>query len=113
MYFRARDALNHDQLAGIDNETAVELCTLEFDDSKSLIVLQSKRDYKERFGKSPDFGDSGVMLVEVARRKGFRLAPIGQTMNRMEDWDAHVQATQEVFATADYSPEEDELEEVL
>ena len=109
MYFRSRNALNSQQLKGIDNETATELCTLEFDDSKPLMVLMPKADYKMRFGKSPDFADSGVMLLEVARRKGFTLAPVGQTVHKHSEWSDEVKKTQEVYeevATQGYGEEE-------
>jgi hypothetical protein len=109
MYFRSRDALNHGQLKGVDQDTATELCTIEFDDSKPLITLMPKREYREKYGKSPDRADSGIMLLEVARRKGFRLAPIGQTVIRHDDWERMVDRTQAVFETADYGVEELEI----
>jgi hypothetical protein len=45
------------------------------------------------------------MLLEAARRKGFRLAAIGQTVTRLQDWGQMFRAVQEVHATADYSEE--------
>ena len=105
MWFRSRDALNAGQLRGIDPETALELCNRLFDDSGKRIKLQKKKDYKEMFGKSPDLADSLVMLLEVARRKGFRLAAVGQTVNKMLDWSEMFKSAQAVHATADYSEE--------
>lgn len=106
MWIRSRDALNHGQFKGIDKETAVELCNREFDDSGKRIKLQKKVDYKSRFGKSPDYADSFVMLREVARIKGFRLTPLGETQKRVEGWDEQVVKTQSVFETSDYSDDE-------
>ena len=109
MYFRSRNSLNSSQLKGIDRETAKELCSLEFDDSKPLMALMPKADYKALFGKSPDFADSGVMLLEVARRKGFKLAPVGQTVHKHNDWTEQVKQVQAVYeevATGGYSEEE-------
>jgi hypothetical protein len=111
MYFRARNALNSEQLKGFDVETAKEICTLTFDDSKPLIVVISKTDYKKTFGKSPDLSDCAVMELEVARRKGFRLAPIGHTVNRHDEWEKTVAATQAVFDESQY--QEEELEDLL
>lgn len=108
MHFRARDALNAGQLRGIDPETAQELCNRLFDDSGKRIKLQKKKDYKEMFGKSPDFGDTLVMTVEVARIKGFRLSAVGQTVSRLQNWSEMFQKIQDVHATADYAEEEPE-----
>lgn len=105
MYFRARDMLNHGQLRGIDRETAVELCTIEFDDSARRLKLQSKKDYRKKFRRSPDLADSAVLVCEVARIRGLRLVPIGETQSRYADFDQMVQDTQAVFANAGYEPE--------
>lgn len=106
IYFRSRDALNSGQLKGIDKETALELCSIEFDDSGKRIKLQGKKEYKEKFGKSPDFADCLVGLSEVARRRGFKLAPVGNTVNRYEDFSQHVRKAQEVYSTVNYEDEE-------
>lgn len=97
MYFRSRNALNSGQLKGIDIATAKELCSIEFDDSKPLMALMPKADYKLMFGQSPDFADCGVQLLEVARRKGFTLAPAGQTVHKHSEWSTEVQKTQDVY----------------
>lgn len=107
MHFRARDCLNHGQLKGIDTETARELCSVLFDDSGKKVKLESKADYKKRNnGTSPDLGDSLVMLLEVARKKGFQLAPMGQTQQRAVDWHETVEKANEVYTDVDYGPEE-------
>jgi hypothetical protein len=110
IYFRTRDALNSGQLKGIDKATALELCSIEFDDSGKRIKLQGKKEYKEKFGASPDLADCLVGLSEVARRRGFKLAPVGQTVTRYENWSEQVKKTQEVYSTAAY--EEDETFEM-
>jgi len=115
MYFRSRNSLNSGQLKGIDTATAKELCSIEFNDSKPLMALMAKADYKLLFGQSPDFADSGVMLLEVARRKGFTLAPVGQTVHKHNDWTDEVKKTQSVYeevATNGYGSEEFEYEVV-
>jgi hypothetical protein len=106
MHFRARNCLNADQLKGIDTETAKELCSIEFDDSKPLIVMMDKKDYKKKYGKSPDLGDSAIMTLEVARKKGFRLAPVGHTVTRTGSFDKEVEKAMAVFESVDYSEEE-------
>ncbi len=110
MHFRAREALLHDQLRGIDADTARELCTREFDDLGKRIRLQDKQDYRKQYKESPDYGDSGVCTLEVARIRGFRLSPIGFTRTRSNDWDKMVSEHQAVYesAYADQQPEEAE-----
>lgn len=96
MHFRTRDALNSGQLKGIDQETAVELINRKFDESKRRIQLQPKEDYKAEFKLSPDFGDTGCMMLEVARIRGFRLAAVGQTIVKHDEWQAHAKKTASV-----------------
>jgi len=106
MYFRARDLLNHGQLRGIDRETAVELCTLEFDDTLRRIKLQSKKDYRKKFRRSPDYADCAVLCCEMARLKGLRLVPVGETIARFQDFEQIANDCQQVFANVYYGPEE-------
>jgi hypothetical protein len=106
MFFRARDLLNHGQLRGVDRATALELCTLEFDDMGRRIKLQSKKEYKKMFRRSPDLADCAVLCCEMARLKGLRLAAIGETVARYQDFEEMVRDTQAVFAHAEYGPEE-------
>lgn len=117
MWFRARDALNSGQLKGIDADTAVELTNRKFYDDGKRIQLQSKtrdrsqqkKSYKSEFGKSPDLADSAVILLEVARKKGFRLAPVGQTVTRHESFEKVIKRSQAVFLDT-YAEEEIEME---
>jgi hypothetical protein len=102
--------LDSGQLKGIDQETAIELTTLEFDDSKEKIVLTAKKDYKAKFNKSPDLADTVAMLIEVARRKGFRIAAIGETAKTIQESSDVFTAQQVMFENADYSEEELETE---
>lgn len=108
MHFRARDAVNSGQLKGVDKESAIELCNREFDDSKKKIKLQSKQEYKQKFGKSPDLGDTLVMLMEMGRKMGFRLAPMGQTIQKFDEWDLKVKQTQSVYADVDYAEQDED-----
>ena len=106
MWFRSRDAVNAGQLRGIDPETSIELTNRLFDDEGKRIKLQKKKDYKEMFGRSPDFADCLVMILEVARRKGFRLAATGQTVAKLQDWSALFNNAQSVYAAEGYQEEE-------
>jgi len=121
MWFRSRDAVNSGQFKGIDKETAEELCNRTFYDYGKRIRLQSKsrdksqheKSYKAMFGKSPDLADSCVGLQEVARRKGFRLAAIGQTILRSHDWEKEVKKVQEFYESEQFQEEEIDESELM
>ena len=108
MFFRARGALESGQLKGIDAETAVELCAIEYDDvNKERIVLMSKADYKAKMGFSCDLADTVAILMEVARRLGFKLAALGETAGVYEEEDAAFKANQAMYAPENlYAPEQ-------
>lgn len=112
MHFRTRDMLNSGQLKGIDKETAAELINRKFDESKRRIQLQSKEDYKIEFHISPDFSDTGCIIGEVARIRGFRLSPVGQTILKQDEWREHADKAAIVSGENDlYQAEElDELD---
>ncbi len=112
--------MDHGQLKGIDDDTAQELCNIEFEDlagdgRSKPIVLMAKKDYKAKFGKSCDFADTLCGLVEVARRKGFRLVPQGRTQERLQDADLDVRRSLEIYESVDYSdqPAEEVYEHLL
>lgn len=90
MHFRSKNACASGQLKGIDKNAEVELCQRIYVDMRKdgttapRIRLQSKKEYKLLFKLSPDYGDSLVLLLEVARQKGFRLAPTGKTKEIQE-----------------------------
>ena len=108
MFLYARAALQSGQLRGIDKETAGELCSIEVEDDKRLITIQSKEEYRATHGgHSPDRADSLVMLLEVARRNGFQLTAVGQTATVVEDWQKDVRQSQELYHEENlYQPEE-------
>lgn len=113
MHFSTSNAVNSGQFKGIDDDTAVELCNRIFEDmredgsSRPKIKLQAKKEYKTMFKQSPDYGDSCVMLTEVARRKGFTFAAVGETVHRGGNWNEQVKKGQEVYADVAYEPEEE------
>jgi hypothetical protein len=95
-------------LKGVDRETAKEMCSIEVDDSKPKVLIQSKVEYRATHGgHSPDRSDSLVILLEVARRKGFQLTAIGQTAIVSEDWEKDLKSSQELYLPENtWQPEE-------
>lgn len=112
MYFRTRDACESGQIKGIDRETAKEMTSIEYDDGSSkpgarkLITIVAKEIYREKYKKSPDATDTGVMLTEVARRKGFKLGARGLTVLRSQNFSHVVKSAQSIYQNMDYGPEE-------
>lgn len=112
MYFYARSAVESGQVRGIDEATAAELCSIEFDKSKKRTLIQDKHEYRDKHaGKSPDKSDSFVMLFEVARRLGFKLAAVGQTAKVVEEIDDSMKKADEVYHDENLYQQE-EMEEI-
>ena len=111
MYFRTRSAFDTGQMKGLDKETGREMSTIEFNDSKKLITIVSKEDYRAKYKKSPDETDSLVILSEVARRKGFRLAAVGETVKRVEEVSKAHEAVQAIFSQVSYSADNEDFTE--
>lgn len=81
MYFSLYEAIDSDQIRGLDAETMREGCSRKFTRNKrgdNKIELEPKADYKDRNqGKSPDLADNAVIGLEGARRRGFKIIRIG------------------------------------
>jgi hypothetical protein len=99
--------LNSGQLGGVDIATATELINRSYDDSGKRIKLQDKDEYKALFRCSPDLGDASCMLTEVARIRGLRLLPVGETVNKIQDVSKRVETANAVYEQADYVGEEE------
>lgn len=116
MFFRSRSAVESGQLKGMDLDTAAELTTMEWSDTRpdgtgKLITLMDKSEYRKKFGASCDLSDSGVILSEVARLKGFRLAATGQTIHRSQHFDKIAELAQSVYHDISYSADNDVIED--
>lgn len=80
MYFSCREAIDSEQLRGLDVDTMREGCSRKFSKVQDgKIEVEPKEDYKERNrGRSPDLMDNLVIGVEGARRRGLRIIRIGR-----------------------------------
>ena len=112
MYFRARAMVESGQLKGMDLDTQKEIVNVTFmdsEDNKGKIVLISKRDYKLKYQCSPDLSDTVAILAELARRRGFSIKPLGQTVYRSEDFHRIVQSAQTVYDGRSHYTEDNEV----
>jgi len=70
------------QLRGMTEEVMDEMAMREWDKVKeNKIKIETKKEMKERVGRSPDLGDWASIVVEGARRRGFQIAKLGTAEN--------------------------------
>lgn len=118
MYWRTHSALLASQIRGVDQDSASELCTIEelIERTDGTVrpkkSLQSKKQYKLKFQKSPDLADAAVMLTEVARKRGFSIAAVGLTTQRYEELDKRAKEVLEIYDEDSMFQPENEFEEV-
>lgn len=89
LWFSVRECIHSDQLKGLDQETAREGQLRIFHIKKSMIELETKDEMRERVKKSPDLFDAAAVLVETARRIGFKILRIGEQVkvnSKPDDW---------------------------
>lgn len=79
LWFSIRYAIESGQMRNIPEETIDEGSMREWDLVKgNKIEIESKKDMKERVGRSPDLFDSLAVSVEGARRLGFVIAKMAK-----------------------------------
>jgi len=96
--FSVRYAVEAGQIRNLSEEVMEEFCARKWDkvrgDKKSVEPKDGtpqKPGYKQRMGKSPDLADWCTGIVEMARRKGFIIAKLGNpdaAKKSQSDWFA-------------------------
>ena len=72
LWFVGKELCRTKQLYGVNNELAQEVVGRKYDMVKGATLrmkLESKPDYKNRLGKSPDLADAAIICVDVARQR--------------------------------------------
>lgn len=111
MWYSTAQATEVGQVKGVDQETAAECCEMQMERKQGLIYIEDKKIYKGRTGISPDLGDTGMMLTEIAMQRGFIVAGLASPVAQQETWLDKLNAqVQEYHSSADYRP--DYLEEM-
>ena len=114
MYYQTRDAVETGQIKGLSKDTAAELCSLlEIVEKADGTVrpkktLESKREYKKRYQKSPDLADGLVMVTEVAQLKGMVVGARALTAQLGSGIEELVQKANDIYADLSYSAENEE-----
>jgi hypothetical protein len=74
LWYSIREFIQAEALRGLDDDTAIELCSRFFEvrgsGASQRISIETKEKMKERGLDSPDKGDSLAVYVELCRRKG-------------------------------------------
>lgn len=90
MWFSVREAIDSEQVRGLDRDTIREGCSRKFTkNGDNKIEIEPKEDYKERnSGRSPDRMDNLAIGVEGARRIGFKIQRLGSDIikSNKPDW---------------------------
>lgn len=96
LWYICREFMLAGQLKGIGVEDGFEFCNRQFDDHGKKIVLETKKEMKERMsGRSPDEADAVVVLTEVARRNGMQVEHATQ-IKEDSNWNDAVRVYDEV-----------------
>jgi hypothetical protein len=78
LWFSVRETIESGQIRELPEDVMLEGCWREYKTvSGNLIEVEPKADLKERMGKSPDLFDWVCLIVEGARRRGFKIERLG------------------------------------
>jgi hypothetical protein len=72
LWFCGKELVRTKQLFGIDNALAKEITARNYEMVKSgtlRVKIESKVDYKSRFGHSPDLADAAFLCLDLARQR--------------------------------------------
>ncbi len=72
LWFVGKEFVRTKQLFGISNELAQEITGRFYDMVKGATLrmkIESKPDYKSRFGRSPDLADAAFLCIDLARQR--------------------------------------------
>lgn len=72
LWFVGKELIRTKQLFGINNDLAQEITNRNYDMVKGASLrmkLESKPEYKSRFGRSPDLADAAFLCLDLARQR--------------------------------------------
>lgn len=103
LWFSVRYTIEAGQLRGLTEEVMEEGCMREWNNVKNdKKELETKKDMKERVGRSPDLFDWLSIIVEGARRRGFQIKKMANEASQSaeEKWRRDLQEKQRQFLKA-------------
>ena len=72
LWFVGKELMRTKQIFGINSDLAQEMCARNYDMVKSgslRVKIESKPEFKARFGRSPDLADAAVLALDCARQR--------------------------------------------
>ncbi len=72
LWFVGKELMRTHQLMGISSDLAQEMCARNYELIKSSslkVKIESKGDFKSRFGRSPDLADAAFLALDCARQR--------------------------------------------
>lgn len=85
LWFSVREAIQSQQIRGMDMETVQEGQSRKFTrNNQAKIEVEPKDEMKKRLGKSPDYFDNLAIGVEGARQMGFKILRLGSELIKKE-----------------------------
>lgn len=72
LWFVGKELMRTQQISGIDSALAQEMCARNYELVKSntlKVKIESKADFKSRFGRSPDLADAAFLALDCARQR--------------------------------------------
>lgn len=72
LWFVGKELMRTNQLMGISSDLAQEMCARNYELIKSSslkVKIESKGDFKSRFGRSPDLADAAFLALDCARQR--------------------------------------------
>ena len=72
LWFVGKELMRTKQIFGINSDLAQEMCARNYDMVKSgslRVKIESKPEFKARFGRSPDLADAAFLALDCARQR--------------------------------------------
>ena len=72
LWFVGKELMRTHQVSGINSDLAQEMCARNYDLIKSSslkVKIESKGEFKSRFGRSPDLADAAFLALDCARQR--------------------------------------------
>jgi len=93
--------LKSGQLKGFPTGAIAAFCMRQYVVKNRKIYLETKKEFKKRFGRSPDEADAIAVLVEVAMQNGLSISSAAP-----EEPSKKEKELDDTASEVDYSPEE-------
>lgn len=113
IWYVGLEFVRSDQIRGMPFEVVKELRARKYitkkTDGHTRIEVEPKKEMKKLLGYSPDHADALLGVLAVAReRHGFLAGgALGKKVAARDDWKKVVQKANEVYASVDYTPDEE------